>query len=414
MTNSFKIKKTSKQKEAVKLIVKYIVSLLEGGGRSGKTFIACYIFIVRCIKYPGSRHLMTRFRFSHAKQAICYDTMPKVLELCGLKGKVPLNKTDWFYEFPNGSTIWIGGLDDKERTEKILGNEYATIFLNEASQISYDSYEMIVTRLNPPKGCPGKIIIDYNPPSILHWGYKIFHKRVFPDGRPVPDDNFQFVKMNPADNLENISEEYIKNLENLSVAKRKRFLEGEYSLDSGKLWRRAWIRYWNNILPDFLRVVIGVDPSGSVGGDEVGIIVAGTFYDEGGDLKHMIIDDFSMHGTPEQWANEVAAAWVKYSADCIVAEKNYGGDMVKSTIEGAKKGMNVQLITSSRGKILRAEPVSAQYERSEVYHRIPFMELEDEMCTYDPEVSDSPNRMDACVFAMAELTDGGLSILDVI
>lgn len=413
-TTSYKIKKTDKQKAAVKLVASFVTSLLEGGGRSGKTFIVCFILIVRCLKYPGSRHLITRFRFSHAKQAICYDTMPKVLELCGLKGRVTLNKTDWFYVFPNESTIWIGGLDDKERSEKILGNEYATIFLNEASQISFESYEMIVTRLNPPKGCPGRMIIDYNPPSINHWGYKIFHRREFPDGRPVPEDDFQKIKMNPADNLDNISEEYLKNLANLSVAKRKRFMDGEYSLDAGKLWKRAWIKYWPGELPDFLRVVIGVDPSGSTNGDEVGIVVAGQFHDYDGELAYMIIDDFSLNGTPEQWSQEIAAAWEKYSADCIVAEKNYGGDMVASTINGAKKGMNVQLVTSSRGKVLRAEPISAFYERGEVYHRIPFMNLEDEMCTYDPEISESPNRMDAAVFSMTELTGDGVSILDVI
>ena len=77
---------------------------------------------------------------------------------------------------PNGSTIWIGGLDDKERSEKILGNEYATIFLNETSQISFDSYEMIRTRLNAPKGMRGKMILDYNPLQFNTGGTRYFTK----------------------------------------------------------------------------------------------------------------------------------------------------------------------------------------------------------------------------------------------
>lgn len=415
-TKTYRIIKTEKQKEAVKLITQFMTVLLEGGGRSGKTFIACYIIVIRAIKYPMSRHLIARFRFNHAKQAICYDTMPKVLEILGIRRRVNLNKTDWFYEFPNGSTIWIGGLDEKERTEKILGNEYATIFLNEASQLSFDSYEMLITRLNPPKNMKPMMIIDYNPPSITHWGYLIFHKRQFPDGRPVPDDDFKKLRMNPDDNIENISDLYIKNLSLLSESKRRRFLEGEYSLDSGKLWRRAWIKYFPtpHEIPDFIRVVVGVDPSGTTEGDEIGIVIAGQFYDHHGNIKAMVIDDYSCHGTPAQWAAEVASAYNRYLADCIVAEKNYGGDMVAATITNAQAGLNVKLVTSSRGKVLRAEPISAMYERDQVVHRMPFMDMEDEMCTYDPELSESPNRMDALVFALTELSGEGVSILDVI
>ena len=413
---SYSLRTTPKQKEAWAKFSENKTTLLEGGGRSGKTFIVCVLIVVRALRVPGSSHLIARFRFNHAKQAICYQTMPKVLELMGLKGRVHLNKTDWFYEFPNGSTIWIGGLDEKERTEKILGNEYATIFLNEASQLSFGSYEILITRLNPPKGMRSLVVIDYNPPTVSHWGYQLFHKRQFPDGRPVPDGDFATLKMNPVDNLENISEEYLETLNNLSEGKRRRFRDGEYGMDAGKLWRRAWIGYYPkpDELPDFLRVVIGVDPSGSVAGDEIGIVVAGTFINFRGEMQDMVIDDYSLHGTPEEWAKEVASAYDKYLADCVVAEKNYGGDMVEAVIRSAKKDINVRLITSSRGKVLRAEPISARYERGEVVHRITFMDLEDELCTYDPELSESPNRMDAAVFALTELSGEGVSILDAI
>src|SRR6056297_459808 len=121
------MRKTSKQADAVRLIVKNTYTLLEGGSRSGKTFIALYVMFVRAVLHPGSKHLVARFRFNHAKQSIGYDTGPKVSE--AMKVPAKLNRTDWFFELSNGSTIWIGGLDGKERTEKILGNEYDTIFL---------------------------------------------------------------------------------------------------------------------------------------------------------------------------------------------------------------------------------------------------------------------------------------------
>jgi hypothetical protein len=401
------IAKTEKQREAIDLISECETSLLEGGSRSGKTFIILYAILIRAISTPGD-HLVCRFRFAHAKQAICLQTMPKLLRILHLTGLVRLNKSDWLYELPNGSKIWVGGLDDKERTEKILGLEYATIFLNEASQISFDSYEMIVSRLNPPRGLRGKIIIDYNPPSTVHWGYKIFHKREFPDGHSVPENNFKFMTMNPADNLANIDPEYLKRLEFLSAEKRNRFLYGQYSTDSGSLWKRAWINY-QEPLPDMDRVVIGVDPAGTVGGDEVGIIVCG----QSGDMFY-VLDDYSLHGTPAQWAAEVAAAYEKWQADVVVAEKNYGGDMVAHTIQTARPLINVKLITSSRGKILRAEPISALYEHGKVKHRIRFLELEDEYCIYSPDADFSPNRMDAAVFALSELSGEGPSMLDVV
>lgn len=417
-SKEYGIKKTPKQKEAIRLISSNTTTLLEGGGRSGKTFIALYAMVIRALRYPGTHQLATRFRFSHAKQAICFQTMPKLLRMLGINKRVRLNKSEWFYEFPNGSMIWIGGLDDAERLEKILGNEYATIFLNESSQISFDGYEMVKTRLNPPKGVKGKILIDYNPPTVKHWGYLMFHKRQFPDGKPVQEDDFAKIKMNPDDNRENISEEYLNILSTLSEAKRRRFMDGEYSLESGKLWKRAWINYYPEPenLPDFIRVVVAVDPSGSTGGDEIGIIVAGSYFDEKGEVKQMTIDDYSLHGTPGEWAAEVCAAYHRWNADIVVAEKNFGGDMVESTIKNADKTVNVKLIHSSRGKVIRAEPVSSRYEpnRNEITHRIPFTALEDEMCTYDPEISNSPNRMDALVFAHAELGGGELSILDVI
>lgn len=395
MTPTFK--KTDKQKEAVKVMASCRTTLLEGGSRSGKTFISLRSMLIRALRYDATDHLVCRFRFNHAKQSICFQTMPRVFASLGMDTSKYLNKSEWIYTLPNNSNIWIGGLDDKERTEKILGMEYATIFENEASQISYDSHEILSTRLNPPPGVPGKNWIDYNPPSIQHWGYKIFHTRKFPDGRDVPDGDYKKLLMNPIDNPY-LSKEYLDTLSMLSAGKRLRFEKGEYSMDSGSLWKRAWIKYGKP--PEMVRVVIGVDPSGTVAGDEVGIIVAGIGVD---DVLY-ILDDYSCHGTPAQWAAEVVAAYNKWKADIIVAEKNFGGDMVTHTIQTAQANTNVKLITSSRGKIVRAEPVSAMYEHGKVLHRIPFLSLEDEYCIYEPGSDFSPNRLDAAVFALTELS----------
>ena len=385
-----------KQKELYSLFENCNAIMAEGGGRSGKTLALVWAIFLRAIRYPNTDHLIGRFRFAHAKQSICYQTIPKLQELTNTKFNQYLNRTDWFYELPNNSRIWITGFDDRTRVEKILGNEYATIFFNECSQISYDAMEMVSTRLNPPLGVTGKRFFDQNPPSISHWTYKVFHKRQFPDGRPVPENDFKWIKMNPADNP-HVSAQYLETVSQMSAAKRIRFLDGEYQTDAGSLWKRAWINY-DPTDRHYQRVVVAVDPSGSVEGDEVGIVAVGK-YDNG----FVVLDDYSCHGTPAEWAAEVVSLYKKRKADVIVAESNFGGDMVAHTIKTADPTVNVKLTHSSRGKIVRAEPISALYEKGKVKHRIMFNELEDEFCNFDG-TGKSPNRLDAAVFALAELS----------
>jgi phage terminase large subunit-like protein len=119
--------------------------------------------------------------------------------------------------------------------------------------------------------------------------------------------------------------------------------------------------------------------------------------------EYFVLNDYSCHGTPQEWANEVAAAYHRYEADMIVAEKNFGGDMVEATIKSVDGTLPVKLVNASRGKLVRAEPISVLYEKGLVYHVQRLPELEDELCMYDPLTSDSPNRMDALVWCISEM-----------
>ena len=123
---------TPKQQEANALLASDAQHvMLLGGSRSGKTFLLVRGICMRAIKAAKSRHAVLRFRFNHVKQSIVLDTFPKVMGLCFPQVKYELNKSDWYATLPNDSEIWFGGLDDKERSEKVLGNEYATVLLNE-------------------------------------------------------------------------------------------------------------------------------------------------------------------------------------------------------------------------------------------------------------------------------------------
>ena len=178
--------KTAKQADAVRLIAGHRHTLLFGGSRSGKTFLSCYAIAVRAFKAPRSRHAILRFRFNHVKQSVWYDTFPKMMAICFPEVKYKENKSDWFITMPNGSEIWFGGLDDKQRVEKILGNEYATIYFNECSQIPFQSIETALSRLAQKINDDGFIqraYYDLNPVGNRHWSYRQFieHRR-FPTG----------------------------------------------------------------------------------------------------------------------------------------------------------------------------------------------------------------------------------------
>src|SRR4051812_46978736 len=98
--------------------------MLEGGGRSGKTFLHVRNEVMRALKAAKSRHLAARFRFNHIKTSMIDDTFPKVMELCFPQIKYSLDRSYWYATFPNKSELWFAGLDDKARTEKILGMEF--------------------------------------------------------------------------------------------------------------------------------------------------------------------------------------------------------------------------------------------------------------------------------------------------
>lgn len=242
---------TEKQHAALKLLSNDVRhTLLRGGGRSGKTVLLMYAVITRALKAPRSRHLVARKAFQHCKQSLWFGTFETVIDLCypELRDKIKDNKDLWFKEFPNGAQIWFGGLDDAARLDKILGNEYATILLNEVSEISWEAVGTVRTRLaQKVPELKNKIYYDMNPTSSNHWSYQIFFKGKMPDtGKSVNDTTeYQTMQMNPIDNLENIDSAYIKDLENASERKQKRFLYGEYADDVDiAVFREDKIKYF--------------------------------------------------------------------------------------------------------------------------------------------------------------------------
>ena len=425
---SFKL--TVIQQKALALIstaVKHV--LLVGGSRSGKTFVSVRTVVLRALAAPNSRHAILRFRFNHVKASVILDTFPKVMALCFPGIAYDIDKTDWYATLPNGSQIWFGGLDDKERTEKILGQEYATLFLNECSQISYQARNMVLTRLAQrctyvKDGTERQLrllaLYDENPPSKAHWTYKLFVRGIEPDGgKPVRDHSmYGHLFMNPSDNLENLPADYLRELNNMPARMRARFLEGRFAeITAGALWSEEIIdqRRHLNPTPELIRLVVAVDPSGAgdednAGNDEIGIVAAGL----GIDGRAYILDDSTVKAGPATWGRVAVQTYDRHEADIIIGEKNYGGEMVRHVIKTATteqrlEGVRCKLISASRGKTVRAEPISALTEQDKIRFAGYFPELEAELVgftTHGYIGENSPNRADAMIWAVSELFPG--------
>ncbi len=176
----------------------------------------------------------------------------------------------------------------------------------------------------------------------------------------------------------------------------------------GALWTRDLIeRQRVREMPtDFIRIAVGVDPPGGVK-TECGIIVSGL---RRSDRKVYVIADYSLAGTPGEWASAVIKAYDIHKANYVVAETNFGGKMVESTLRAVPGGNRVTIkeVHASRGKAIRAEPCAAKYEKNQAHHVGKFLHLEDEMVNWEPNQGMlSPNRLDALVWSMTAVGGRG-------
>jgi phage terminase large subunit-like protein len=402
--------------------------MLSGGSRSGKTILILRAIAIRAMAASRSRHAILRYRFNACKTKIAMASWPEMME--GFFPQIPynMNKEDWFFVFPNRSEVWFGGLDDKQRSEKILGGEYVGCFLNECSEIPWNGRNMALTRLaqnvkvdkDEGRVLRLKMFYDQNPPRKGHWTYKLFELKVDPDTKRALADSSQYVslRMNPDDNKENLPKEYVNIiLPGMSARFQRRFRFGEYAEDApGALFNEVDIDKWrvtDGVLPEFQRVVIAVDPSGSddednADNDEIGIMVGALGVDGNG----YVLEDLTLKAGPGTWGDVVASAFDRHEADLVVGEENFGGAMVRHTIQTARPRTTYRSVKASRGKVVRATPISALVEKGMVRFAGYFPELEEELSgfTVNGYTGDrSPNRADAFVWLFAELFPGIIS-----
>jgi hypothetical protein len=372
--------------------------------------------VMRAMKAPKSLHLCVRFRLNHAIESLAMRTFPDVMRECFDGVEYNLSKAYWYATLPNGSEIWFGGLDDGPRMEKLLGKEYATIFANECSQIGWAGIQLLHTRLAQKvdqlvtdpytmavKTAPlkARMYYDENPPNKAHWSFRLFRQQIDPDTKQnlVAPDNYVAFQMNPADNVQNISSDELGEFADAT----ENALFDEVDIDK---WR-----VMDGVTPDFVRVVVAVDPSGAgdsdnADNDAIGICTVGL----GTDGVAYLLEDNTVKAGPSTWGSVAVQAWQRHAGDCVVGETNFGGEMVRQTIQVAAMAMGARVtfkkVVASRGKAQRAEPFSALYEQGKVRHVGIFPALEDELCAFSASgytAAGSPNRADALIWALAEL-----------
>jgi phage terminase large subunit-like protein len=398
---------TKAQRRANKLIARHRMSLLRGGSRSGKTFLLCRAVATRAIRAPGTNHCIFRLRRNAIKGTV-WKTLKDVMAKCFPGVPIKESISDLTITLPNGSVIMAAGLDDAERVDKILGMEFSTVYFNECTQIPWSSVETALSRLAEKSALKLRAYFDCNPTTKLHWTFHLFVKKLKPGTREAWDDPDELaeMKINPDDNRDNIAPEYFSVLDRMSTAKRKRFRDGEWSEDTeGALWTVEGLdagRVAMGRVPDLVRVVVAVDPSGTAGNTD--------------NTNDDVLADYSCNLSPAGWGRRAVEAYREWDADRIVAETNFGGAMVRHVIKTTDATVPFKEVRASRGKIARAEPISALYEAPEgepfgkVSHVGTHPDLEDQMCAMTSKGfigEGSPDRADALVWAITELSAKG-------
>ena len=243
----------------------------------------------------------------------------------------------------------------------------------------------------------------------------------------LQDDDIVVTRGSTSSNLENLSDAYYRRVIQPLVGTRLAAQELEAQLledTPGALWKWADISDHRVAELDLLtlpmsRVVVAVDPSGGDGedNDEVGITANGISYPHAhvdertgqmilGNPEGYLIADRSGRYSPAEWARVAVELYAEVKADMIVAEVNYGGAMVVHTIHSVAPAVYVKELTASRGKAVRAQPISSRYEQGTMHHVGVFLELEEELTTWVPGMR-SPNRLDALVWGFTELFGDG-------
>lgn len=373
--------------------------LFTGGRGSAKSFHVS-LFLLNLTYEKGHVILFTRWTMTSAHISIIPEFTEKIELLNKEKDFKIIGKE--IININTGSRIVFRGIKTSQGTatanlKSIKG--VTTWVLDEAEElVEEDIFDKIDLSVRQ-KHISNRVILIMNPSFKTHFIYQRFVEKNRSDTKHVHTTYL--------DNIHNLSQSYIDRAEQAKRDNLHRYNHlflGEWLDDAeGLLWNRKLIdRCKITKAPELIKKVIAIDPATTSNktSDETGIVITG----KDASNKIYVIDDLSGKYTPNEWGQIISKAFKNYDCDYYIAEKNQGGDMVKSIIRQYDNKNRIKLIQATKGKYLRAEPVYAQYEQGNVYHLGDQTLLERQMITFNPETNKkSPDRVDALVYGITEL-----------
>jgi phage terminase large subunit-like protein len=365
----------------------------------GKTRVGAEWTKERCLLNPGHRMAIVAPTFGDARDT-CIEGDS------GLQAIVPrsliqtYNRSMGEFEFTNGAKVKLFSADEPDR---LRGPQHHDAWCDELAAWRYqEAWDQLLFGLRLGDDPRAIVTTTPRPTPLL--------RSIIKDPRTIVTTGSTF------DNAANLAPSALAQLRAKYEGTRlgRQELNAELLEDTpGALWTRAMLEQCahSGALPEFDRVVIGVDPPAGEDGDaaECGIITAGRV-GAGLTATAVVLADSSMQGSPNEWGKAVVDAYHAAKADRIVVEINQGGAMVKAIIRSIDPSVAITEVHATRSKKTRAEPIAALYEQVRVTHGRVFTALEDQMCSWAPgQGQRSPDRMDALVWALTDLMLGNVA-----
>jgi PBSX family phage terminase large subunit len=372
--------------------------LVTGSRGSGKSYTVT-LFLLNLTYEEGHVILFTRWTLTSAFISIIPEFIDKI-ELMNKEKDFEITQSEIINKV-TGSKILFRGIKTSQGTatanlKSIAG--VTTFILDESEELMdedvFDRIDLSIRAVNKPN----RVILVMNPSYKSHWIYSRFVKQ--------PRNDTSYIHTTYLDNVQNLSQSFVDQAERVKQENLHRYEHlflGKWLDDAeGLLWSRPLLEKVKIVAKPILeRIVVAIDPAASanLNSDETGIIVLGK--DSQG--KGYVLEDLSGKYSPNEWAKVASQAFTNWDADCIVAEKNQGGDMVESVLRSQNATARIKLVTATKGKYVRAEPIYSLYEQSKIFHVGSFPILEKQMVTFDPDKGKSPDRVDALVWGFTEL-----------
>ena len=297
--------------------------------------------------------------------------------------------------WPNGA---VGHIYSADEPRRLRGPQHDSVWCDELAAWEYSaSWDNMIFGLRMGADPRAVITTTPQPRNIIR--------------QLLKDPHCTVTRATTYDNLIHLAPSFIDKLVTKYEGTRlgRQELRGELLEDvEGALWNAALIEQYRAMnlsrRPDFVRIVVAVDPAVTSGenADDTGIMVVGL-----ANTGHCyVLEDATCHVSPGEWAQIVIDRYNRWRADRVVGEVNNGGDLIEAVLRSVSEDVSYRSVHASRGKRVRAEPIAALYEQGKVHHWGFFPDLEDQMCNFTPDTSDtSPDRVDALVWGITELTE---------